>query len=174
MGNCRDWALRFFRIPVSYIHPTLSGSGRYICSANKQENVRPMNARRLALAIAFCVLMTQAAFATSNVVISQIYGGGGNSGATYKNDFIEIFNRGASSQSLAGWSVQYASSAGSSWQVTNLTGSIAPGQYYLIQEAARAAGSLNLPTPDAIGTIPMSAPPAQVALVSSTTALTCG
>jgi len=121
--------------------------------------------------------MTQAAFAASNIVISQIYGGGGNSGATYKNDFIEIFNRGASSQSLAGWSVQYASSAGSSWQVTNLTGSIAPGHYYLIQEQAGAAGSLNLPTPDATGAglgIAMSATAGKVALVSSTTALTCG
>jgi endonuclease G len=136
-----------------------------------------MNARRLALAIAFCVLVAQAAFATSNIVISQIYGGGGNSGATYKNDFIEIFNRGASTQSLAGWSVQYASSAGSSWQVTNLTGSIAPGHYYLIQEAAGAAGSLNLPTPDATGAgtgINMSATAGKVALVSSMTALTCG
>ena len=28
------------------------------------------------------------------VVISQIYGGGGNAGASLKNDFIELFNRG--------------------------------------------------------------------------------
>src|SRR5205807_3640967 len=27
------------------------------------------------------------------MVISQVYGGGGNSGATYKNEFIEILNR---------------------------------------------------------------------------------
>ena len=27
-----------------------------------------------------------------NVVINQAYGGGGNSGATYKNDFIELYN----------------------------------------------------------------------------------
>ena len=37
---------------------------------------------------------------TSNVVISQVYGGGGNAGATLKNDFIELFNRGTSSVSL--------------------------------------------------------------------------
>src|SRR5204863_5445498 len=30
----------------------------------------------------------------SLVVISQIFGGGGNSGAPYKNDLIELFNRG--------------------------------------------------------------------------------
>jgi hypothetical protein len=28
----------------------------------------------------------------AGLVISQVYGGGGNSGATYKNDFIELLN----------------------------------------------------------------------------------
>src|SRR5207249_4835668 len=28
----------------------------------------------------------------NHIVISQVYGGGGNSGAAYKNDFIELFN----------------------------------------------------------------------------------
>jgi hypothetical protein len=93
------------------------------------------------------VSLATAASAASNVVISQVYGGGGNSGATLKNDFIEIFNRGNTTVSLAGWSVQYASSAGTTWQVTPLTGSIAPGQYYLIQEAAGTGGTVNLPTP---------------------------
>ena len=52
----------------------------------------------------------QSALAVSpNIVISQVYGGGGNSGATYKQDFIELFNRGTSPASLAGWSLQYAS-----------------------------------------------------------------
>ncbi len=30
------------------------------------------------------------------VGISQVYGGGGNAGAPYKNDFIELFNRSGS------------------------------------------------------------------------------
>src|SRR5215212_6260561 len=38
------------------------------------------------------------------IVISQIYGGGGNSGAPFRNDFIEIFNDGSSAINLAGWS----------------------------------------------------------------------
>ena len=33
--------------------------------------------------------------ASSTVVISQVYGGG-NSGSTLKNDFIELFNRSTS------------------------------------------------------------------------------
>src|SRR6266480_1068585 len=62
-----------------------------------------------------------------NIVISQVYGGGGNSAATLKNDFIEIFNRDGSTVNLNGWSVQYNSTAGTgTWQVTALSGSLAP------------------------------------------------
>ena len=31
--------------------------------------------------------------ASSDMVVSQVYGGGGNSGATYANDFVELFNQ---------------------------------------------------------------------------------
>src|SRR6185369_4872005 len=103
---------------------------------------------------------------------SQIYGGGGNSGATLKNDFIEIFNRSGSAVNITGWSVQYASATGSSWQVTTLSGTLQPGQYYLIQEAVGAGGTQNLPTPDATGNIAMSALSGKVALMKNNTALT--
>ena len=120
----------------------------------------------------FIKLIPTAQAASPNVVISQVYGGGGNAGATLRNDFIELFNRGTTTVSLAGWSVQYASSTGTSWQVTPLTGSIAPGKYYLVQEAAGTGGTANLPTPDASGGIPMSASAGKVAVVNSTAALT--
>ena len=106
-----------------------------------------------------------------DVVVSQVYGGGGNSGSTYTHDFIELHNRGAAAVDLTGWSVQYAAAAGTLWQVTVLSGAIAPGGYYLIQEAQGAGGSLGLPTPDATGTIPMSATSAKVALVNQAGAL---
>lgn len=116
------------------------------------------------------------AFAVSpDVVISQVYGGGGNSGATYKNDFIELFNRGTSPVSLNGWSVQYASATGTTWQATPLTNvTLQPGQYYLVQEAAGTGGTVSLPTPDATGSIAMSATAGKVALSTSTTALSGG
>ncbi|HEU4910847.1 MAG TPA: lamin tail domain-containing protein, partial [Actinomycetes bacterium] len=82
------------------------------------------------------VLATPAAAVSPDLVISQVYGGGGNSGATYTHDFIEIYNRGSAPASLAGKSVQYASSTGSTWQTTALTGTLGPGRYYLVQEAA--------------------------------------
>lgn len=105
------------------------------------------------------------------LVISQVYGGGGNSGATFRNDFIELFNPGGASVTLTGWSVQYASAAGTTWQVTALSGSIPPGGYYLVQEAQGTGGTTALPTPDATGTIAMGASAGKVALVSATTAL---
>ncbi|MEN6571547.1 MAG: PKD domain-containing protein [Anaerolineaceae bacterium] len=109
---------------------------------------------------------------SANVVISQVYGGGGNSGATLKNDFIELYNLGSTAINVTGWTVQYASSAGSSWQKTALSGTIQPGAYYLVQEAAGAGGTVSLPTPDAIGSIAMGASAGKVALVSNSTTLT--
>jgi endonuclease G len=106
------------------------------------------------------------------VVISQVYGGGGNSGATYKNDFIELYNAGTTTVSLSTYAVQYTSATGSSWSETTLSGSIAAGHYYLIQEAAGSGGTQNLPTPEATGTIAMAATAGKVALTKTQTLLT--
>ncbi len=108
---------------------------------------------------------------SDTVVISQVYGGGGNSGAAYKNDYIELFNRGNHPVDLNGWSVQYASATGSTWQVTGLTGTLQPGQYLLVQQAAGTGGTLDLPTPDVTGGISMSATAGKVALVATLTPL---
>ena len=113
--------------------------------------------------------------ASSTLVISQVYGGGGNAGATYTNDFIEIFNLGTTAVDVSTWSVQYTSATGTSWQRTNLSGTISPGGYYLVQQAAGAGGTTPLPAPDAVGTIPMSGTAGKVALLSSQTTLpACG
>ncbi len=113
---------------------------------------------------------------TALVVISQVYGGGGNTGATYTNDFIEVFNRGTTTVDLTGWSVQENTATGTgTWSVTPLCATgpclLAPGQYFLVQEAAGAGGTQSLPTPDATGTINLSGTAGKVALVSNTTAL---
>ena len=130
-----------------------------------------LKSTRLLRIVILAFAMSTPAFSQARVVISQVYGGGGNAGATYRNDFVEIFNSGDTAQNLSGWSVQYASSTGTTWQTTPLTGALQPGHYYLVQEAAGSAGTTNLPTPDATGTIPMSATAAKVALVSNSIAL---
>ncbi len=113
---------------------------------------------------------------TPLLVISQLYGGGGNSGATYKNDFVEVFNRGATTVDLAGWSVQQASASGTSWSVTPLCPSgsclVTPGKYFLVQESSGGAVGATLPTPDASGTSNLSVTAGKIALVNHTTALT--
>ena len=111
-----------------------------------------------------------ASHSANSVVISQVYGGGGNSGATLRNDFIEIFNRSAAAVDVTGWSVQYASSAGTTWQVTPIGGVIPAGGYFLVQQAAGAGGTTSLPTPNASGAIAMSATAGKVALSSAATA----
>jgi predicted extracellular nuclease len=127
------------------------------------------------VAVSGAVLSTTggAAATSPDVVISQVYGGGGNSGAPYSNDFIELFNRSTGPVTLTGWSVQYGSAAGTTWATTALSGTLAPGSYYLVQEAAGATPSTPLPTPDATGTLAMSGTAGKVALVTSTTALSC-
>jgi uncharacterized protein len=124
--------------------------------------------------VALLALMAFSTTASAQVVISQVYGGGGNTGALYRSDFIELFNRGNTNVSLAGWSVQYTSSTGSgTWTKTDLTsGIIAPGQYLLIKQADGTGTTLPaLPTPDFTGTIAMSGTAGKVALVNNTTAL---
>lgn len=118
----------------------------------------------------------------AQVVISQVYGGGGNTGAQYTNDFVELFNRGTASVDISGWSIQYASATGPSttpfaWAVNSIPAgtSIAAGKYYLIKLAAGTTASSALPTPDLDVTaspINMSGTAGKVALVNSATALT--
>ena len=107
----------------------------------------------------------------TSVTISQVYGGGGNTGATYTHDFIELYNRSALAVDVTGWSVQYTSANGSSWTPVALSGVIQPGTYYLVQQAAGAGGTVPLPTPDAIGSSAMSANNGKVVLAASASPL---
>ncbi|HEY3485839.1 MAG TPA: lamin tail domain-containing protein, partial [Ilumatobacteraceae bacterium] len=119
---------------------------------------------------------------SDGVVISQVYGGGGNAGATFTHDFIELFNRGTTPVSLNGWSVQYTSATGTGnfGSATNLITplpdvTLQPGQYFLVQESTNAAVGSPLPTPDATDATPiaMAAGAGKVALVNTATALGC-
>src|SRR5215204_617034 len=119
---------------------------------------------------------------SSDVVISQVYGAGGNTGASLTHDFIELFNRGAASVSLAGWSVQYASATGTGnfgatdTQLTELPAvTLAPGQYFLIQEVSSGMVGAALPAPDLADATPinLSGSAGKVALVRTPASLGC-
>jgi len=108
-----------------------------------------------------------------SIVINQVYGGGGNSGAQYSNDFIELYNNETSPVNLAGWSVQYTSAGGTgSWIVSPLSGTIPANGFFLIQLAAGATPSGSLPTPDVTATgtaaFNMSATAGKVLLANTT------
>jgi hypothetical protein len=113
---------------------------------------------------------------TPLLVISQIYGGGGNTSATYTNDFIEIFNHGTATIDFAvtPYSVQYAAATSnfSTNKTDIMSGILLPGHYFLIREASGGAVGAALPTPDATGTINLAATAGKVALVNGAAALT--
>jgi len=128
--------------------------------------------RLTVLAALIAGLAAPAMAAPSSIVISQVYGGGGNNGSTYKNDFIELFNRSGAAVTLGNWSVQYASATGSSWAKTDVGNiTLEAGQYYLVQAAAGTGGTTDLPTPNASGNLTLSATAGKVALVNNRTLL---
>lgn len=86
----------------------------------------------------------------AQVTIAQIYGGGGNSGATYKLDYVVLFNKTATPVNLNGWSLQYGSATSTtnwSGKVSFTTGTIQPYSYFLVSLQGGANGA-SLPTVD--------------------------
>ena len=147
---------------------------------------RPFVAALAGIAVALSGLAvvstaTPAQAVSPDLVISQVYGGGGNSGAPFTHDFIELYNRGASPVALEGKSLQYTSATGtgnfgsSATTLTELSGTLAPGAHLLVQEASQAAVGSPLPTPDVTDASPiaMSGTAGKVALVTGIDTLGC-
>ena len=114
----------------------------------------------------------QAATDASEVVISEVYGGGGSASSAWQRDYVELFNPTSQPVDLGGTSVQYRSSGGSAdpTGVTALTGSIPAKGYYLVAESTGSAGQ-PLPQPDASGGIAMSGSAGTIFLANQPTAL---
>ncbi|HWO23947.1 MAG TPA: Ig-like domain-containing protein [Kofleriaceae bacterium] len=144
--------------------------------------IRVTTAAKSSLGVPMTATFTQAAGFTARldlpcaagVIISQVYGGGGNGGAPFLNDFIELHNPTNATIDLTGAAVQYASAGGATWQVTPLgTMSLGAGAFLLIKEGDGSLGQgVPLPTPEVTGNIPMAANAGKVALTSTTTPLT--
>jgi hypothetical protein len=111
---------------------------------------------------------------SGSIVVGEMYAAGGNSGAAYANDYVELFNRGASSVAIDGWTLQYASAASTSWQSTALSGTIPAGGRYFVQLASGGANGAALPTADATGLSNLAVTGGKVAVVDDATALSCG
>lgn len=136
------------------------------------------NMRRLGAALALglgALLALGTGTASAQVVISQIYSGGGNSGAPYKQKYVELFNAGSATVTLTGKSIQYAPAAGTNWSgKLDLTGSIAANGYFLVVVHTGSNG-VDIPvTPDQdTGGFTPSATNGNLALVNTTTKLLC-
>jgi predicted extracellular nuclease len=105
------------------------------------------------------------------VVISQFYGNGGNTGASWVNDYVELHNRTKAAVTLTGWTLQYAGATSTNWSSTPLTGTLAAGGYYLVQLASAGSVGSPLPTAQATGTTNLSASAGKLALVATMTDL---
>lgn len=120
---------------------------------------------------------------STNIVISQVYGGGGSNtaGPTYKNDYIELFNLSAAPASLNGLALQYGSATGQFGSAANNIFALPdvtlqPGQHYLVQTGQVGTAGADLPVaPDVVSAgLSMAAGGGKVALTNTTTALGCG
>ncbi|MEE1617885.1 ExeM/NucH family extracellular endonuclease [Brachybacterium sp. J153] len=136
-------------------------------------------AAALALGLSLAPSLTpaaQAAVVTPGAVqIQEVYGGGGNSGATYTHDFVELVNTSGADVDVTGWTLQYSSAAGS-FGVNNsltLTGTVPAGGTFLIQLAQGSGGTEALPAPDATGTIAASGTNGAFALTDASGTLAC-
>ena len=122
---------------------------------------------------------TPTAFANTagtGLVISEVYGGGGNSGATYNHDFVELYNPTNVAVDVSSMSVQYRSSGGTGNPsgVIALSGSVPAKGYYLVEGGSQdITVGQDLPvTPGASGNVNMSGTKGTVFLANQTTALT--
>ncbi|MBQ9916886.1 MAG: ExeM/NucH family extracellular endonuclease, partial [Microbacterium sp.] len=103
-------------------------------------------------------LVPAAAYAADGprVVINEAYLKGGSAGAPFNDKFVELYNAGDTAQDLSGWSLQYRPAAStdvpSTANTQALSGSIAPGGYYLVSIRGNGDTGADLPTPDATST----------------------
>ena len=122
---------------------------------------------------------TNPAVPMPNVIITEVYGGGGNSGATLKNDFIELYNTTEESINLGGWSLQYYSATGTTQSSAANAFFVFPASRFipakghlLIQAAAGSGGTQDFSAPDVISEIALGATGGKIILYSTSLAQT--
>jgi predicted extracellular nuclease len=148
---------------------------RYSRSAPGRSRSRARRAQAVATGIVLAVtglggitaMPASADPAGTGLVVNEVYGGGGNSCATYTNDYAELFNPTGEAIDVSGWAVSYYSAKGNLGGTTALSGSVPAHGYYLVQESQGAGGSTPLPMPDASGQLALSATAGSVTLADA-------
>ena len=111
---------------------------------------------------------------SGSVVVAEVFAAGGNSGAGYTNDYVELFNRGSGAVAVDGWTLQYASASSTTWQAAALSGTIPAGGRYLVQLASGGTNGAALPAPDATRTSNLAVTGGKVTVVDDANPLSCG
>lgn len=128
------------------------------------------------LAAPLALIATPAQAASTGLIITEVYGAGGNAGADLNADFVEIKNVSGSPISLNGTSLQYRSSGGTAAAngVASLTGTVPAGEHFLIQTSAEGDpdGAELGPTDLVVSGVSMSGTAGTVWLANTTTNLT--
>lgn len=111
---------------------------------------------------------------SNGMVISQVYASGGEAGAALRNDFIELFNRGATNVNLADYSLVISTTGpGATADVTFGFGSgdiiVVPGEYLLFQLGSSGNnGSFTIISPEFNdATINLGSTSGKIALIQS-------
>lgn len=126
----------------------------------------------------FLSVVALGTFSDAQIIINEVYGGGGGSTSYIKSDYVELINKGNASVTLSGAYLQYSSATSTSAVgASNIQAlpdiTLSPGQTYLIKEGTGTVG-LDLPTPDfspSINVLNMSATAGKVFLTSNGTAV---
>lgn len=121
------------------------------------------------LALVLVPVTASAAPDASNVVINEVYGGGGNSGSVYSHDFVELYNPTDRDIDLSGWAIDQRSAADNRGTLHTIQSGIIPaGGHFLIRGAAGNNSPAELPTPDSLGTFNFSGTNAIAELLDAT------
>ena len=126
----------------------------------------------------FIALTSIDAFAVSDVRIYEIYGGGGNSGATFEDDFIVLYNSSSVPVSMNGWSLQYAAAASSTWSKLDFPAiTILAKGFILVRISTSGTVGASLPPSDLLwpgipGADGLSQSNGKIALMPNTTLIT--
>lgn len=92
--------------------------------------------------------MTGGNCAMPEVVLSEVYGAGGNTNAVFQKDYVELHNRSMGTVDVSGWQIGYASAAGTTWSLASLPPNtkIAPGAFLLLAVGAAGTHGAALPS----------------------------
>lgn len=127
------------------------------------------------LAAAGLLAIAGPAAAAGSVVISQLFGGNGN---TYNADYVELFNAGSLPVTMSNWSIQYSSATGtglfSGNGITAINATLEPGQYYLVKLGSTSAAGAAL-SQDLVGSTStnLSSTNGKVVLLNTNAGLAC-